>query len=115
VSRLRKLLDRDVEVWIGYGAPTSGPASSDREAEDRLGRVARDYPSLCRVARFDDVRTGALICDSRFAVLAAFNWLAFRGDVQLQFRDERGFFIGVGDAIDERFESYLVRFEERQA
>jgi hypothetical protein len=53
--------------------------------------------------------------DSRFSIITSFNWLSFRGDAQLEFRDERGYYVGLTDTVNEVFETYRARFDENAA
>jgi len=46
----------------------------------------------------------------RFSIITSFNWLSFRGDEQLDFRDERGYYVGLQPKVDDLFESYRGRF-----
>jgi phosphatidylserine/phosphatidylglycerophosphate/cardiolipin synthase-like enzyme len=116
LKRLRETLDRGVEIWIGHGiskeprhrSKTKGEA--DREAERRLNLLAEDYAGRCRVSRFGDTHAKVLVCDSRFSIITSFNWLSFRGDEQLEFRDERGYYVAISSHVEALFESYRPRF-----
>lgn len=116
LKRLRETLDRGVEICIGHGI-TKEPkhrgkekGEADREAERKLALLAEDFPGRCRVSRFGNTHAKVLVCDSRFSILTSFNWLSFRGDEQLEFRDERGFYVGIASQVDALFESYRPRF-----
>lgn len=116
IGRLRKTLDRGVEIWIGWGITPEGgyrPSAKgerDREAESKLDLLRTDYPALFHMTRLGDTHAKVLVCDSRFSIVTSFNWLSFRGDDALEFRDERGFYVGLPDKVDELFESYRLRF-----
>jgi hypothetical protein len=118
VTRLRRVVERGIELWIGYGIVKSGgdrpgaKGAADRDAVAKLRRLATDYPKLCRLRRLGDTHAKVLICDSRFSVITSFNWLSFRGDAQLDFRDERGYYVGLREKVDEVFETYRARFAE---
>jgi len=120
LSRLRKLLERKVELWIAYGIVPKGgcragkKGEADRDAEQALRRIADDYPHF-HMTRLGDTHAKVLICDSRFSVVTSFNWLSFRGDSRLEFRDERGYYVGLTEKVDELFESYRIRFEGERA
>jgi hypothetical protein len=64
------------------------------------------------MTRFGDTHAKILVCDSRFSIITSFNWLSFRGDEQLDFRDERGYYVGLQPNVDEVFESYRKRFSD---
>jgi phosphatidylserine/phosphatidylglycerophosphate/cardiolipin synthase-like enzyme len=118
VGRFRRVLDRGVELWIGYGISKRGgyraksKGERDRDAERKLQRVADDYPTLFHMTRLGDTHAKVLVCDSRFSIVTSFNWLSFRGDDQLEFRDERGYYVGLSDQVDDLFDSYSRRFGE---
>jgi hypothetical protein len=116
IGRLRRVLDRDVAVYIGYGIGDNGPdrrhrraVERDQAAEAELSRVAQRYPNF-HLAKFGDTHAKVLVCDSRFSIVSSFNWLSFRGDRQLRFRDERGMYIGIPEHVDALFDEYVSRF-----
>lgn len=118
VMRLREVLKRGVQLWIGYGIVKTGgdrpgaKGEGDREAVAKLRRLAGDYPDLFQLTRMGDTHAKVLICDSRFSVITSFNWLSFRGDTQLEFRDERGYYVGLRDKVNEVFDTYRARFDD---
>ncbi len=119
IKSFREALERGVEVWIGYGfgkEKTRGKTKddADREAERKLRSLSQDFPDLFHISRFGDTHAKVLICDSRFSILTSFNWLSFRGDAKLEFRDERGFYVGLEDQVNQLFESYRPRFFEAE-
>ena len=116
ISRLRKALDRDIDVYIGYGIGDDGrerrhskAVERDQAAEAELRRVAGQYRSF-HLANFGDTHAKVLVCDSRFSIVSSFNWLSFRGDRHLRFRDERGMYVGIPEIVDALFEEYVSRF-----
>jgi hypothetical protein len=116
IGRFRKLLDREVELWIGYGINKSGEGQGskrkkqlDREATDKLKRLSIDYPKSFRLKLLGDTHAKVLACDSRFAVITSFNWLSFRGDEALDFRDERGCYVGISPEVERISGSYAAR------
>jgi hypothetical protein len=118
VTRFRKLLQRGVQLWIAYGINKDGghgrgkvKDEGDRDAERKLRRLGEDYPELFHMTRLGDTHAKVLVCDSRFSIITSFNWLSFRGDEQLEFRDERGYYVGLSERVQELFESYRVRFD----
>lgn len=115
-TRLRALLERGVQLWVGYGINRDGPNRRgkdviDPEALRRLQTLERDFPALLNLKRLGDTHAKVLICDSRFSVITSFNWLSFLGDPDLEFRDERGYYVGIADKVDEVFETYRQRFD----
>jgi hypothetical protein len=106
-----------VELWIAYGiSPEGGYRSkakgkADREAERKLRTLETDYPRKFNMTRLGDTHAKVLVCDSRFSIVTSFNWLSFRGDDSLGFRDERGYYVGLSTKVDELFETYRARFD----
>lgn len=120
LKRFRGVLERGVELWIGHGfrwERNRGKArkEADREVEKKLGLLAQDFPDLFHFSSFGDTHAKVLVCDSRFSILTSFNWLSFKGDAKLGFRDERGYYVGLEDRVNELFESYRPRFFESPA
>jgi len=118
IRRLRSVLDRGTDLYIGYGTgqddrgqrpPTL--VKRDEQAEGELRRLSDQYKNF-HLARLGDTHAKVLICDSRFSIVTSFNWLSFRGDRRLQFRDERGMYVGIPHTVDELFESYAARFDK---
>ena len=116
IGRFRDLLDREVELWIGYGINESGEGQGskkkkelDREATEKLSRLGVDYPESFRLKLLGDTHAKVLVCDSRFAVITSFNWLSFRGDEALSFRDERGCYVGIAPEVDRISAGYSAR------
>ena len=58
-------------------------------------RLGDDSPDLFHMTRLGDTHAKVLVCDSHFSIITSFNWLSFRGDEQLEFRDERGYYVGL--------------------
>ncbi len=85
VSQLRLLLERSVDVFIGWGLGDRQPFEVITQLED-LSRRYRNF----RFHHFGSLHMKGLVSDDRFAVLTSFNWLSFRGDPDRAFRDERG-------------------------
>jgi phosphatidylserine/phosphatidylglycerophosphate/cardiolipin synthase-like enzyme len=122
VGRFRELLQRGVELWIAFGINKEGSHGRgkakdehDRDAERKLRRLGEDFPELFHMTRLGDTHAKILICDSRFSIATSYNWLSFKGDEQLEFRDERGYYVGLSSHVDELFEEYRQRFEPTAA
>ncbi len=116
IGRFRELMDREVELWIGYGINEAGEGQGnkrkrelDREATEKLARLSVDYPESFRLKLLGDTHAKVLVCDSRFAVITSFNWLSFRGDEALDFRDERGCYVGISAEVERICTSYSKR------
>lgn len=63
------------------------------------------------VVKLGDTHAKVLISDSSWAIVTSFNWLSFKGSRKLEFRDERGMYVGLPDKVDELFNEYSIRFQ----
>jgi hypothetical protein len=105
---------RDVKVFVGYGITERRgempPNDADKEAERKLQALARQYRSI-HVMKLGDTHAKVLISDSSWAIVTSFNWLSFKGSRKLEFRDERGMYVGLPDKVNELFGEYSIRFQ----
>lgn len=105
---------RGVKVLVGYGIPERRtepqPNDADKEAERKLQALARQYRSM-HVLKLGDTHAKVLISDSSWAIVTSFNWLSFKGSRKLDFRDERGMYVGLPDKVNELFDEYSIRFQ----
>ena len=105
---------RGVKVLVGYGIPERRnepqPNDADKEAERKLQGLARQYRSM-HVLKLGDTHAKVLISDSSWAIVTSFNWLSFKGSRKLDFRDERGMYVGLPDKVNELFDEYSIRFQ----
>ncbi|GAB4284348.1 MAG: hypothetical protein Fur0025_15050 [Oscillatoriaceae cyanobacterium] len=114
LKQLEKMLKQDVQVFIGYGLgedKDENKSKWDREAEEKLQRLAQKYQQNFWLERLGDTHAKILISDSQFAVTTSFNWLSFKGSPDRTFRDERGTLVSDSQKIDELFDSYKQRFQ----
>jgi phosphatidylserine/phosphatidylglycerophosphate/cardiolipin synthase-like enzyme len=107
-GRLRALLRRGVQVYIGYGLGETGP-QDDEDAVHRLARLAHEFENFT-FERFGDTHAKVLVSDESFAIVGSFNWLSFVGDPRKTFRDERGMLVRDPAAVREVIDSVLARF-----
>ncbi len=80
----------------------------DRKAEDALEQLAAAYPNLT-FKRLGDTHAKILVVDDRFVIVTSFNWLSYKGDPNLPFRDERGTLVTVKSEIDRIYDDYFGR------
>jgi hypothetical protein len=83
---------------------------SDQGALKSLVDLMRNYDNFW-LTRLGDTHAKVLLVDHRFAVVTSFNWLSFRGDPSMEFRDEQGTIVQIRELIDQKFEWLLRRFE----
>lgn len=110
VNRLRELLRRDVEVFVGFGIGGGG-GGDDRDAVLALERLAAEFPTFV-LRRFGDTHAKVLVSDDQYAIITSFNWLSFLGDPDRTFRDERGMLVRRADVVADATERLLLRFED---
>jgi hypothetical protein len=109
--KVRRLLERGVDVYVGWGLGEQ--EASDKLAIARLTELDTEFEN-CHVEHFGDTHVKALVCDDRFAILGSFNWLSFRGDPNMPFRDERGFLVTNSAVVTETAADLLERFSATQ-
>ncbi len=85
---IRKLLDRGVQLHIGYGLDEDGK-HTQKPIPKGLQDLADDYQNF-ELRRFGDTHEKVLIQDDEFVALTSFNWLSFRGDPDRKLRRELG-------------------------
>jgi hypothetical protein len=108
-DRLEKLLKDGVQVCIAHGIDDGSNAPDwDKRAEEALERLASTYPNFI-LKRLGDTHAKILVVDNRFVIVTSFNWLSFKGDPSLPFRDERGTMVTVQSEIDRIYDQYLAR------
>lgn len=115
LKKLKEALERSVAVYIGYGISDEEqgePRKADKEAEEKLAKLAKRYQNFCFV-RFGDTHAKVLICDSKFSVTGSFNWLSFKGDPDRAFRDEQSVLVEIPEHVEGVFRENLKRFESQ--
>lgn len=106
LGRLRALLDRGVEVHIGYGLGED--VGKTTRAIEELEKLARLRANLSFV-RLGDTHAKILIKDSDWLVTTSFNWLSFKGDPKRTFREEWGTKVAIPRQVEEYSEKLLKR------
>lgn len=110
LKSLQTVIDRGATVYIGYGLDGENDRETDRDraAIAKLEQLSKKNKGF-RFKRLGDTHAKVLICDDWY-ISTSFNWLSFRGDPRLPFRDERGTYVRVKDAVEDMFSKYEVRF-----
>jgi hypothetical protein len=117
LRKIRNLLDRGVELTIGYGieeTPKFGVRSQVNSGEMELKGLAAKYDNFT-LSELGDTHAKILIKDSEYYVVTSFNWLSFRGDPRLKFREEWGTLISIQENVDEFFSEIIERFPVRSS
>lgn len=114
LQKLRALVDRGVEVFIGYGI---GDDNNQRPGKDKgeqaikfLNDLARRKPNF-HFKEFGDTHAKILLVDDNYAVIGSFNWLSFEGDPRKGFREEMSYYVNVKAEIEKLFRRYDLRFQ----
>ncbi|XBB66367.1 phospholipase D-like domain-containing protein [Nocardioides sp. WV_118_6] len=108
-AHLERLLKDGVQVCIAHGIDDGTNAPDwDKRAEEALEELAAVYPNFV-MKRLGDTHAKILVVDDRFVIVTSFNWLSYKGDPNLPFRDERGTLVTVKSEIDRIYEDYLGR------
>ncbi|WP_086769818.1 phospholipase D-like domain-containing protein [Streptomyces bobili] len=109
IKSVRRLLESDVAVVIGYGIDDGKSVNErDRAVEKKLQSLAAEFENF-RFIRLGDTHAKVLIVDHSYAVVTSFNWLSFRGDPNRPFRDERGTLITIEEEVKRLRSDYMDR------
>jgi hypothetical protein len=94
IDKLKRLLSRAVEVFIGYGLGENED-ENDPKSISQLKKVSEHYANF-HFVRIGDTHAKVLVQDD-MVVVTSFNWLSFKGDPSRTFRDEQGVLIRISD------------------
>lgn len=103
LETLETTLKRKVQVYIFYGIKGSSQ-QNDPRAIQTLEELSKTYNNF----KFDKVRNThrkILVCDAEFGIVTSFNFLSFRADPNLTYRDELGVIIRDVPTIEDLFNS----------
>ncbi|NEQ77015.1 MAG: hypothetical protein F6K23_30775 [Okeania sp. SIO2C9] len=103
ISTLKDTLKRKVQVYIIYGIKGSKVQNDDKSIK-QLGNLKANYKNL----QFDKTKNThrkQIICDDKFAIVTSFNFLSFRADPHLTYRDELGVILRDKQTIEDLFKS----------
>lgn len=112
LKKIRALVDRGVEVFIGYGIGDDDKPGRDKglSAIKYLSDLAKAKPNF-HFADFGDTHAKILLVDDKYAVIGSFNWLSFEGSRRgFGFREEMSYYINVRSEIENLFKHYQQRF-----
>lgn len=112
-GKLRELLRRGVDVYLGYGFGPEDERKDNIDAVRALERIASEFPNF-RLVRLGDTHAKVLVSDSAFAIFTSFNWLSFVGDPQRTFRDERGLLVRKPEVVYEAASELIARIQPQR-
>ena len=113
LQKIRNLVDRGVEVFIGYGI---GDDNNQRPGRDKGEQAIRFLSDLAaqkqnlHFKEFGDTHAKILLMDDNYAVIGSFNWLSSEGDPRKGFREEMSYYVNVKTEIEKLFQRYDRRF-----
>lgn len=105
ISTLEKALRRQVKVYIIYGIK-GATFQNDKRSIEQLEKLMNNYKNFTFQKTTNSHRK-QIVCDEEFAIVASFNFLSFRADPNLTYRDELGIVLRGKQTIDDLFNSGL--------
>lgn len=111
VKKLSRLLERNVNVYIGYGLGVRdrGERDIDLYARQSLEKLAAQYERM-HLLRKGNTHAKVLLVDKAFFVTSSFNWLSFRGNPDDPFREELGIYVEGDEIVDYYFDQLKAEF-----
>jgi phosphatidylserine/phosphatidylglycerophosphate/cardiolipin synthase-like enzyme len=100
---LEATLSRKIEVYIFYGIKGSSQ-QNDPNSIKKLEVLSTRYKNL-RFEKVKNTHRKILVCDHKFGLVTSFNFLSFRADPSLTYRDELGVIIRDSATIEDLFNS----------
>ncbi|NER03810.1 MAG: hypothetical protein F6K17_14885, partial [Okeania sp. SIO3C4] len=103
ISTLEATLKRKVKVYIIYGIKSSN-SQNDSQSIKELDNLEANYRNF-KFQRTENSHRKQIICDDKFAIVTSFNFLSFRADPNLTYRDELGVILREKQTIEDLFNS----------
>jgi phosphatidylserine/phosphatidylglycerophosphate/cardiolipin synthase-like enzyme len=104
---LEETLKRKVQIHIIYGyKETPGSMRNDSLSIKKLEDLMYNYKNLTFQKTTNSHRK-QIVCDDKFAIVTSFNFLSFRADPNLTYRDELGVILRDKQIIEDLFESAI--------
>lgn len=103
LSVLEDTLKRKVKVYIIYGIKGS-KFQNDTWSIKELEKLSDNYKNL-KFSKTRNSHRKLVICDDKFAIAGSFNFLSFRADPNLTYRDELGIVLKDKQTIEDCFNS----------
>jgi hypothetical protein len=110
IKALEKLLNNDVEVFIGYGIGDERKTKNnpnpklpiDSQAKLKLEELKKRHSNFT-FKNIGNTHRKLMVSDERFAIVTSFNWLSFKGDPKEKPRDEYGILISDPKLLEQIF------------
>lgn len=107
LSTLEETLKRKVQIHIIYGyKETPGSMKNDTWSINQLENLAHNYENL-KFQKTTNSHRKQIVCDDKFAIVTSFNFLSFRADPNLTYRDELGVVLRDKQIIEDLFNSAI--------
>lgn len=103
LSTLEATLKRKVKVHIIYGIKGSNSQNDDKSIK-QLENLKANYKNI-QFEKTENSHRKQIICDDKFAIVTSFNFLSFRADPNLTYRDELGVILRNKQTIEDLFNS----------
>lgn len=103
LEMLEATLNRKIQVYIFYGIKGSNQ-QNDPSSIKKLEELSNKYKNL-RFQKVKNTHRKILVCDNKFGIVTSFNFLSFRADPNLTYRDELGVIIRDSATIEDLFNS----------
>ena len=106
IEIIRKLLERNCRLFVGYGIDEKRPS---KPIPPELAELARRFPNF-QLRDFGDTHEKILIKDDQYVVIGSFNWLSFKGDPKRRLRRERSLKVNDAVYVEKEFAPVEARF-----
>jgi hypothetical protein len=100
---LEATLNRKIQVYMFYGIKGSSQ-QNDLKTIKKLEELSTQYKNF-RFEKVKNTHRKILVCDNKFGIVTSFNFLSFRADPNLTYRDELGVIIRDSATIEDLFNS----------
>jgi PLD-like domain len=108
LSNLESTLKRKIKVYIFYGMKQKSGwgQQNDTAAIKELNNLAYNYNNF-DFKEVQNTHRKIIVCDNNFGIVTSFNFLSFRADPNLTYRDELGVILRDKDTVESLFQSGL--------
>lgn len=108
LSLLDAALAKKIQVYILYGLKQKFGIGqqNDVAAVKKLENLAIQYKNF-NFQKVNNTHRKTIVCDNKFGVITSFNFLSFRADPSLTYRDELGVVLRDKETVESLFQSGL--------
>jgi phosphatidylserine/phosphatidylglycerophosphate/cardiolipin synthase-like enzyme len=103
LEMLEETLKKKIQVYIFYGIKSSSQQNNPISIQ-KLEELSTQYKNL-RFEKVKNTHRKILVCDAEFGIVTSFNFLSFRADPNLTYRDELGVIIRDSATLEDLFNS----------